>query len=69
MSHLTHVKQNAGAVPWKCFKTSFDKPIEDNAPNWKKQVYNVWYHDHEVVAHNMLANSDFAKEFKPSTIC
>ena len=32
-------------------------------PNWKKQQYNIWYHDPEVVVHNMLANPDFDKEF------
>jgi hypothetical protein len=45
---------------------SFDEPIEDNAPNWKKQEYNIWYHDPEIVVHNMLLNPDFAKEFDPA---
>ena len=60
------MKRNTGDAPWKCFKTSFDEPIEENAPNWKKQEYDVWYRDPEVVARNMLANSDFAKEFDPA---
>jgi len=55
-----------GDALWKCFKTSFDEPIEENAPNWKKQEYDVWYHDPEVVIRNMLANLDFAKEFDPA---
>lgn len=33
------------------------------ALNWKKQEYEIWYCDPEVVAHNMLANLDFNKEF------
>ena len=57
------MQRNPGDVPWKCFKTSFDEPIEENAPNWKKQEYDVWYHDPAVVARNMLANADFAMEF------
>ena len=63
VSCLAHVKWNTGDAPWKCFKTLFDAPIEENVPSWKKQEYDVWYRDPEVVAHNMLANSDFAKEF------
>ena len=63
---MSHSCETVGDAPWKCFKTSFDEPIEENAPNWKKQEYNVWYRDPEVVAHNMLANSDFAKEFDPA---
>ncbi|KAF8810183.1 hypothetical protein BYT27DRAFT_7222195 [Phlegmacium glaucopus] len=52
-----------GDAPWNCFKTSFNEPIEDNAPNWKTQEYDVWYRDPEIVIRNMLANPDFAKEF------
>jgi hypothetical protein len=63
---MSHSCETIGDAPWKCFKTSFDEPIEENAPNWKKQEYDVWYCDPEVVAHNMLANSDFAKEFDPA---
>lgn len=31
-------------------------------PNWKKQEYDIWYRDPEVVVCNMLANPDFEKE-------
>ncbi|KAF8154657.1 hypothetical protein B0H34DRAFT_809194 [Crassisporium funariophilum] len=51
-----------GDAPWKCFKTSDDKEIDDAAPNWKKQEYKIWYRDPQVVACNMLANPDFDKE-------
>jgi Plavaka transposase len=31
-------------------------------PNWRKQEYDIWYRDPEVVVRNMLANPDFEKE-------
>ena len=31
--------------------------------NWKKEEYDIWYHDPEVVVWNMIANPDFEKEF------
>ncbi|KAF8806795.1 hypothetical protein BYT27DRAFT_7256797 [Phlegmacium glaucopus] len=53
-----------GDAPWKCFKTSVDdSEVDDTTPNWKKQEYNIWYHDPEVVVCNMLVNPDFHKEF------
>ncbi|KAF8810698.1 hypothetical protein BYT27DRAFT_7253435 [Phlegmacium glaucopus] len=53
-----------GDAPWKCFKTSVDdSEVDDTTPNWKKQEYDIWYRDPEVVVRNMLANPDFHKEF------
>ena len=51
-----------GDAPWKCFKTSLDEEVDDAAPNWRKQEYEIWYRDPEVVARNMLANPDFDQE-------
>lgn len=62
-SCLTHVQRNPDDAPWKCFRALFDEPIKENAPNWKKHEYDVWYRDPEVVARNMRANPDFAMEF------
>jgi Plavaka transposase len=33
-------------------------------PNWRKQEYDIWYRDPEVVVRNMLANPDFENEFE-----
>ncbi|KAF8951994.1 hypothetical protein BDZ97DRAFT_1931423 [Flammula alnicola] len=52
-----------GDAPWKCFKTTLDETVDEDAPNWKKQEYEVWYRDPETVVRNMLANPDFDKEF------
>ena len=56
-----------GDAPWKCFKTSLnelvDNMVDDTALNWKKQEYDIWYHDPEVIAHIMLVNTDFNNEF------
>ncbi|KAF8798637.1 hypothetical protein BYT27DRAFT_7264755 [Phlegmacium glaucopus] len=53
-----------GDAPWKCFKTSVDdSEVDDTTPNWKKQEYDIWYHNPEVVVRNMLPNPDFHKEF------
>ena len=52
-----------GGAPWKCFKTSFSETVDDTEPNWKRQEYDVWYRDPEVVARNMLVNPDFDNEF------
>ena len=57
------IEFDTGDAPWKCFKTSLDEEIDDTAPNWRKQEYEIWYRDPEVVARNMLANPDFDNEF------
>ena len=53
-------------MPWKCFQTSVDDGIDDSdttVPNWRKEEYDIWYRDPEVVVQNMIANPDFEKEF------
>jgi hypothetical protein len=37
--------------------------VDDTAPNWKNQEYDIWYRDPEVIARIMLANTDFHNEF------
>ncbi|KAF8804851.1 hypothetical protein BYT27DRAFT_7225140 [Phlegmacium glaucopus] len=51
-----------GDALWQCFKSLFDQ-VDEDAPNWRQQEYEIWYRDPEVVARNMLANPDFNNEF------
>lgn len=37
--------------------------IEEDAPSYKQQEYEVWYRDPETVLRNMLENPDFDGEF------
>ena len=52
--------------PWQCFKTLPSDYMEDDAPNWKKQEYEIWSRDPDVVVRNILANPDFDNEFDPA---
>ncbi|KAI0316533.1 hypothetical protein OF83DRAFT_1172820 [Amylostereum chailletii] len=55
-----------GDAPWQCFTTSFIGDVPDDAPKWKKQQYQVWYRDPDVVICNMLDNPDFGGQFDTS---
>ena len=53
-----------GDAPWQCFSINCaDDDIPEHAPSWRRQVYDVWYRDPDVVIHNMLDNPDFASRF------
>ncbi|KAI0314791.1 hypothetical protein OF83DRAFT_1165069 [Amylostereum chailletii] len=52
-----------GDAPWKCFATSFQGEIGEEAPQWKKETYHVWYRDPDTVICNMLDNPDFKDLF------
>lgn len=52
-----------GSAPWKCFIAPPAPDLPANAPDWKKQSYQIWYRDLLAVISNMLSNPDFAKEF------
>ncbi|KAF8953946.1 hypothetical protein BDZ97DRAFT_1929205 [Flammula alnicola] len=56
------IEEGNSDAPWQCFKTSVDE-IEEDAPNWKQQEYEIWYRNPEVVVRNILANPDFDNEF------
>ncbi|KAF8887501.1 hypothetical protein CPB85DRAFT_1378036 [Mucidula mucida] len=53
-------------APWKCFVAPPPPDLPTNAPEWKKQSYQIWYRDPNTVISNMLANPDFASEFDAS---
>lgn len=55
-----------GSAPWKCFVAPPPPDLPTNAPEWKKQSYQIWYRDPDTVISNMLANPDFASEFDAS---
>ncbi|KAF7319658.1 C2H2-type domain-containing protein [Mycena chlorophos] len=53
-----------GDAPWKCLVT---EPLADgdDAPEWARRSYEVWYRDPAVVIENMLDNPDFNGLFDP----
>ncbi|KAG7096151.1 hypothetical protein E1B28_006824 [Marasmius oreades] len=52
-----------GSAPWWCYETAIEEGLGDNAPEWKKSSYQVWYRDPDTVISNILANQDFSSEF------
>ena len=53
-----------GDAPWQCLSVpgaSDDNP--EQAASWRKQEYNIWYRDPDVVIRNLLDNPDFASQF------
>ena len=34
-----------GSTPWECFKTEIDNNLPDDAPNWCRESYHIWYHN------------------------
>ena len=52
-----------GDAPWKCFQAGFEEDLPDDAPSWKRRVYDIWYRDPDVVISNLLDNPDFDGEF------
>jgi hypothetical protein len=62
----TYLLNVAGDAPWQCFKTRPSDDMEENAPSWKQQEYEIWFRDPAVVVQNILANPDFDNEFDPA---
>ncbi|KAI9431774.1 hypothetical protein H4582DRAFT_1821998 [Lactarius indigo] len=53
-----------GDAPWQCLSVnaaSDDDP--QHAPEWRREEYEVWYRDPDVVIRNLLDNPDFASQF------
>ena len=62
----TYLLNVAGDAPWQCFKTCPSDDVGEDAPNWKQQEYEIWFHDPDVVVQNILANPDFNNKFDPA---
>ncbi|KAF5328289.1 hypothetical protein D9758_018165 [Tetrapyrgos nigripes] len=57
-----------GSAPWRCFKVppswySTNGVDDSTVPEWKKQEYQVWYRDPEVVIAHILSNPDYKNDF------
>jgi len=52
-----------GDAPWKCLSVNSQGASDANAPSWKEQEYQVWYHDPDTLIQNMLDNPDFKDQF------
>ncbi|KAJ8077347.1 hypothetical protein PM082_001777 [Marasmius tenuissimus] len=52
----------AGDAPWICYETSTEN-IENDAPEYKRTKYQVWYRNPDTIISNILSNPDFANEF------
>ncbi|GBE89318.1 predicted protein [Sparassis crispa] len=52
-----------GSAPWKCFVSQGEENLPPNAPNWRREEYQIWYRDPQTVIANMLDNPDFTGEF------
>jgi hypothetical protein len=52
-----------GDAPWQCLTVSNMTDLSEHAPSWKKQEFEVWYRDPDVVVTNILDNPDFASQF------
>ncbi|KAH9021546.1 hypothetical protein EDB84DRAFT_1589616 [Lactarius hengduanensis] len=55
-----------GDAPWQCLSVnaaSDNSDIPEHAPSWKREEYEVWYRDPDVVIRNLLDNPDFASQF------
>ncbi|KAH9040802.1 hypothetical protein EDB85DRAFT_2072152 [Lactarius pseudohatsudake] len=53
-------------APWQCLSVnaaSDNSDILEHAPSWKREEYEVWYRDPDVVIRNLLDNPDFASQF------
>ncbi|KAH9174065.1 hypothetical protein EDB89DRAFT_2113711 [Lactarius sanguifluus] len=53
-----------GDAPWQCLSVNAaSDDIPEDAPSWKREEYEVWYRDPDVVIRNLLDNPDFASQF------
>ncbi|KAJ6524384.1 hypothetical protein DFH09DRAFT_1286341 [Mycena vulgaris] len=51
-----------GDAPWQCFQTE-PLAVGEDAPEWARRSYEIWYRDPETVVANMLENPDFDGAF------
>ncbi|KAH9023609.1 hypothetical protein EDB85DRAFT_2075297 [Lactarius pseudohatsudake] len=53
-----------GDAPWQCMMVSAaTDDLSEDVPLWKRQDFEVWYRDPDVVIANLLDNPDFASQF------
>lgn len=52
-----------GDAKWQCLVVNDTTAVPSDAPDWRKQEYQVWFHDPDTVLANMLDNPDFADQF------
>ncbi|KAH9016353.1 hypothetical protein EDB85DRAFT_2076211 [Lactarius pseudohatsudake] len=53
-----------GDAPWQCMTVSAaTDDLSEDVPLWKRQDFEVWYRDPDVVIANLLDNPDFASQF------
>ncbi|XP_006454911.1 hypothetical protein AGABI2DRAFT_148229 [Agaricus bisporus var. bisporus H97] len=52
-----------GDAPWLHLQAVIPHEQAENAPSWKKKLYDIWYRDPDVVLKQMLENPDFNGEF------
>ncbi|EGN94725.1 hypothetical protein SERLA73DRAFT_77467 [Serpula lacrymans var. lacrymans S7.3] len=54
---------SAGDVPWESFLLLYNGEIlEENAPGWMRQEFDVWFRHPRTIVQNMLSNQDFSGE-------
>lgn len=51
------------SAPWKCFETVVPENLGQDAPEWQRRSYQIWFRDPDVVISNILVDRDFEKEF------
>lgn len=53
-----------GDVPWESFSLQYNgiQP-EGQVPLWITAEYDVWFHDPQILAHNLISNPDFKNAF------
>jgi Plavaka transposase len=52
-----------GDAPWKCLAISYSGKASQPCPTWQKDIWEVFYHDPDVVLSQMLGNPDFCGQF------
>lgn len=55
----THI----GGALWQCLETAIPPNVQEDAPNWQRTSYKVWYRDPTTIIANLLANPDFEDQF------
>lgn len=48
-----------GDAPWQCLVASYNGESSDSCPSWKKDEWEVFYRDPDLVLKQMLENPDF----------
>ncbi|KAJ3748188.1 hypothetical protein EV360DRAFT_57070 [Lentinula raphanica] len=52
-----------GGAAWQCFQTAVEDGLPQDAPEWRKTSYQVWYRDPDTVIANILSNPEFSQHF------